>query len=177
MKEKNIGVLGIGNLLMRDDGFGVRCLEELENRYVFPDNVTLLDGGTSGLMLAPYLEDMDIIYMIDIVNLKAEPGSIHCFSDKDVRSGDIQTRLSPHQVGLMEILELCKLRGKAPERIEMVTAVPEELFMGLGLTPLLESKIDSVVDIVLERLSQEGVVWEEKGTDDQCTNSLLPRAC
>ncbi len=162
---------------MKDDGFGVRCLEELENKYVFPDTVALLDGGTSGLMLAPYLEDMDIIYMIDIVNLKDEPGSIHCFSDEDVKSGDIQTRLSPHQVGLMEILELCKLRGKAPDRIEMITVVPEELVMELGLTPLLESKIDSVIEILLERLSQDGVKWKVKDMDNQCTNSLLPRAC
>lgn len=161
---------------MRDDGFGVQCIEKLNSLYIIPENVTVLDGGTAGIMLAPYIEDMDMIYLLDAVNLQDEPGSIHRFSDQDVRSGDIQTRMSPHQVGLLEILELCKLRGKAPDRVEMITVVPEDLSMGLGLSPRLELKVDEVLDILLDCLVTDGIVLQKKGAGSQCMSSLLLKA-
>jgi hydrogenase maturation protease len=176
MKEKKIGILGIGNLLMRDDGFGVQCIEQLIQNYEFPENLTALDGGTAGIMLAPFIEGVDSLYILDSVDIEDEPGSIHCFSDSDVQSGDIQTRMSPHQVGLLEILELCKLRGKAPELVEMITVVPEDLTLGLGLSPRIEPKVTEVLDILIDRLVSDGIVLQKKGNITECTNSLLLKA-
>ena len=102
----NIGLLGIGNLLMQDEGFGVHFIEHLTENYTIPENVSVLDGGTAGIMLAPFIEDVDYLYVIDTVSIKDEPGSIHCFTDEDVRSGNVQMRLSPHQVGLIDILAM-----------------------------------------------------------------------
>ncbi len=176
MKTKKIGVLGIGNLLMRDDGFGVRCVGELTRNYVIPDNLDVLDGGTAGIMLSPFIESVEVLYILDSVNLQDTPGAVHRFTDADVQSGDIQTRMSPHQVGLLEILELCKLRGKAPERVEMITVVPKDLTLGLGLSSEVEPKVDEVLVILCDCLLLDGFVLEKKGNTTQCTNSLLLKA-
>lgn len=157
---KQIGILGIGNLLMHDEGFGVHFIEHLQENYVLPDHVAALDGGTAGIMLAPFIEDADILYVIDTVKLDAEPGSIHCFTDEDVRSGSVQMRMSPHQVGFLDILELCKLRGQAPEDIEMITVVPKDLDLAIGLSPELAPKIKEVTKILLQSLVKHGTVLQ-----------------
>ena len=154
---EKIGILGVGNLLLADEGFGVHVIERLQREYRFPPSVELLDGGTAGIMLAPFMEDKDILFVLDVVNLDAQPGSIHQFGNDDVCSGNIQTRMSPHQVGLLEILDLCRLRGKAPARVEMITVVPEDLSTKIGLSPRLEDAVDEVVAILLEKLKKMGV--------------------
>jgi len=159
---KKIGILGIGNLLMHDEGFGVHFIEHLDKHYVIPDNVSTLDGGTSGIMLSPFIEDVDFLYVIDTVAIKGEPGSIHCFTDDDVRAGNIHARMSPHQVGLLDILELCKLRDKAPEKTEMITVVPKELNLFIGLTPALAPKIAEVTNILIKALAEHDTILQPK---------------
>jgi len=110
---KKIGILGIGNLLMHDEGFGVHFIEHLDKHYVIPDHVSTLDGGTAGIMLSPFIEDVDFLYVIDTVAIKDEPGSIHCFTDDDVRAGNIHARMSPHQVGLLDILRTLQTARKS----------------------------------------------------------------
>ncbi len=146
------GILGVGNLLLGDEGFGVHVINRLQEEYRFPGNVELLDGGTAGIMLSPFIEDKDILFVIDVVSLDAEPGSIHLFGHEDVCSGNIQTRMSPHQVGLLEILDLCRLREKAPQRIEMITVVPADLSTRIGLSKPLAQTVDTVIAILFEKL-------------------------
>ncbi len=153
-----IGILGVGNLLLGDEGFGVHVIDRLQEKYRFPDNVELLDGGTAGIMLAPFMEDKDILFVIDVVNLAEEPGTIHVYENKDVRAGDIQTRMSPHQVGLLEILDLCRLRGKAPGRIEMITVVPTDLSTRIGLSEPLARAVDTVIALLVEKLAKLRIV-------------------
>ncbi len=153
-QSKEIGILGVGNLLLSDEGFGIHFIERLENEYIFPPNVELLDGGTAGIMLSPYMETKDILFVIDVVNLKDEPGSIHLYSDQDIRLRNIHTKMSPHQVGLLEILDLCRLRGHAPERVEMITVVPKDLFTHIGLSKELTPALDTVLDILMEKLHE-----------------------
>jgi len=156
-KPEKIGVLGVGNLLLADEGFGIHFIERLQKEYVFPPSIELLDGGTAGIMLAPFMETKDILFVIDVVNLKDDPGTTHFFNDQDVRSGNIQTRMSPHQVGLLEILDLCRLRGKAPDRVEMLTVVPGDLSTRIGLSPPLIPVLDEVMGTLLEKLNELGI--------------------
>jgi len=159
---KKIGILGIGNLLMHDEGFGVHFIEHLDKHYVIPDHVSTLDGGTAGIMLSPFIEDVDFLYVIDTVAIKGEPGSIHCFTDDDVRAGNIHARMSPHQVGLLDILELCKLRENAPEKTEMITVVPKELDLFIGLTPALAPKIAEVMNVLIKSLAEHNTILQPK---------------
>ncbi len=154
IKRKTVGILGIGNYLVRDEGFGVHFIERLTKQYDLPDNIEVLDGGTAGIMLSPFIEQLDILYVIDTVAIDGEPGTIHRFTDKDVRSGNIATRLSPHQVGLLEILDICRLRDKAPQYVEMITVIPEDLTSGIELTKCLEPKLDEVMQILLAELKK-----------------------
>ncbi len=163
-KQKQIGILGIGNLLMHDEGFGVHFVEYLTEHYVIPENVSVLDGGTAGIMLAPFIEDVDYLYVIDTVSIEDEPGSIHRFSDDDVRSGTVQMRMSPHQVGLIDILAMCRLREKAPERTEMITVVPKDLDVAIGLSDCLRSKIAEVTDILIGSLSSRGITLQPRAS-------------
>jgi hydrogenase maturation protease len=159
-QTEKIGILGVGNLLLADEGFGVHVIERLQQKYRFPATVELLDGGTAGIMLAPFMEDKDILFVLDVVGLEDEPGSIHQFSNEDVCSGNIQTRMSPHQVGLLEILDLCRLRGQAPDRVEMITVVPADLSTKIGLSAPLEIAVDKVVAVLLEKLEKISVFPE-----------------
>jgi hydrogenase maturation protease len=153
-QSKKTGILGVGNLLLADEGFGIHFIERLQNDFTFPPNVELLDGGTAGIMLAPFMETKDVLFVIDVVNLKDEPGSIHLYSDQDIRSGNTHTKMSPHQVGLLEILDLCRLRGHAPERVEMITVVPGDLSIRIGLSKEVTPALDSVLDILMEKLHE-----------------------
>jgi hydrogenase maturation protease len=160
--QKKIGILGIGNLLLQDEGFGVHFIEYLNKHYVIPDHVETFDGGTAGIMLAPFIEDSDILYVIDVVAVKDEPGSIHCFTDNDVRAGNVHSRMSPHQVGLLDILEMCKLRDKAPEKTEMITVVPKDMDISIGLSPTLEPKLAEVADILIKSLASRGTILQPR---------------
>ncbi len=159
---ETIGILGIGNLLVRDEGFGVHFIESFTETYEVPENVKILDGGTSGIMLAPFLETVNHLFVIDVVALEDAPGTIHCFTDKDVRAGKIAARMSPHQVGLLEILDLCKLREKSPDKVEMITVVPEDLSTGIGMSDKIAPKIIEVTNILLKSLEAMNIPIKKK---------------
>ena len=155
--QKKIGILGIGNLLVSDEGFGVHAIRYLEEHYQFPDNVIIIDGGTAGIYMSPFLEECDPVIVIDVVDIDAEPGSMHYYSNEDVKAGKISTRMSPHQLGLLEVLEICKLRDAAPESVEFYCVVPKTLETSTKLSDVVAPRIKDICDIVLKRLGEMGV--------------------
>ncbi|MGE4560571.1 MAG: HyaD/HybD family hydrogenase maturation endopeptidase [Desulfobulbus sp.] len=157
-QEKTIGIMGLGNLLLGDEGFGVHCIRFLEEQYQLPENVQVIDGGTGGILLAPFIEQYDQLYVIDVVDIEDAPGSVHCFNDTDVRSGGIQTRMSPHQIGMLEILDICRIRGRVPQQVQFITVVPECLDTGMDLSPLLAGRINDVLEILLQMLGRDVAV-------------------
>lgn len=159
--NKKIGILGIGNLIVGDEGFGVHTIQYLEKHYRFPDNVVLLDGGTAGIYMSPFLEECDPVFVIDVVDIDAEPGSMHYYSSQDVKAGKLSTRMSPHQLGLLEVLEICKLRDAAPEIIEFYCVVPKNLDSTMELSSVVAPRVKEIADIILKRLEEMGVQAEK----------------
>jgi len=155
--KKKIGILGVGNLIVGDEGFGVHTVHYLEENYLFPDNVLIMDGGTAGLYMSPFLEECDPVLVIDVVDIEAEPGSIHYYSNEDVKAGKFSTRMSPHQLGLLEVLEICKLRDAAPEIVEFYCVVPKILETTDQLSDVVAPRVKEIADIVLKRLAELGV--------------------
>ena len=155
--KKKIGIAGIGNFILRDEGFGVHVVHYLQENYSFPDNVEIQDVGTAGIYMAPFLEECDPIFVIDVVDIAGEPGSFHFFTLNDVKAGNFQTRMSPHQLGLLEILEVSKLRDAAPEQIEFYTVIPKELEESIELSNVVERRKVEVADMILARLAEMGV--------------------
>ncbi len=155
--EKMAVVLGIGNLLMGDEGFGVHVLRHLERNFVFPENVRLVDCGTAGIYMAPFFEDADIAIVMDAALIDgSEPGQILRLNHQEVTASDIQSALSPHQIGVLEILEICRLRDTLPSQVEFFLVIPQRVEPTLELSQILEGKVEEMARLVMDYLRAEG---------------------
>jgi len=156
-ETKNAGILGIGNMLLSDESFGIHVVEFLEEHYSFPQSVTVFDGGTAGIYLAPFLEEHDPILVVDVVKMDgAKHGSLYTFSAEDVRNGSMQVRMSPHQLGILELLDICKLRDIQPEIVDFYCVVPKSFETGLEMTEAVSSQIPKISDLLVKRLQNMG---------------------
>ncbi len=154
---KKAGILGIGNLLLSDESFGVHVINHLEDTYAFPDTITLMDGGTAGIYMAPFLEEHDPIIVVDVVNLENEkPGKLFSFSKEDSKNDAIQTRMSPHQLGILEMLDICKFRGVVPEIVEFFCVIPQSVDTGLAMSDVVAAQVPVLSEKVVERLRELG---------------------
>jgi len=155
-----MAVLGIGNLLMGDEGFGVHVIRHLEREYRFPDQVRVHDAGTAGIYLGPILEDADHVLVVDVIRSDNPPGSLEFLDSADITGPALQSAMSPHQVGILEIIELCRLRDTAPQRVEFLCAVPERIALGLELSPTLARQVSPVAAEIVARIRRNGLAVE-----------------
>lgn len=166
MKEKSLqkktGILGIGNLLLSDEGFGVHTVHYLEEHFTFPETVEITDAGTAGIYMAPFLEEHDPILVIDVVAIDGEPGSVHCFSSKDIGKGTIPRKMSPHQLGLLELLEVCTLRESCPETVDFFCVVPVDLSTSMNLSPQITARVKEIAERIVAQLREAGHTITEK---------------
>jgi hydrogenase maturation protease len=154
-------VLGLGNILMRDEGIGVRVVEQLVERYEFPPEVQLLDGGTMGLSLLPYVEDADRLLVIDAVRVDGEAGTVVRLEGEEIPSS-LSVKISPHQMGLADLLAAARLRGRYPGELVLVGVQPGVVETGLELSPPVAAQLSSLVDAALSQLSRWGIEWTTK---------------
>jgi hydrogenase maturation protease len=141
---------------MGDEGFGVHVIRHLESACHFPEDVRLHDAGTAGIYLAPILEDVERAMVVDVIRSEKAPGTLEFLDGERLSGRDIQSSMSPHQVGILEIVEICRLRGTAPEQIEFFCVVPERVATGLELSPLLKEKVREVSLEIVKRLRLDG---------------------
>jgi hydrogenase maturation protease len=153
----SILVLGIGNLVMSDDGIGVRVVQQLAGGYRFPPGVRILDGGTLGLDLLPQLEGVERLLVVDAVETGKDPGTLIRLAGEDVPVV-LETKVSPHQMGLKDLLAVAMLQGFAPHEMVLLGVQPELLLMGMDLSPPVAAQQEALVDRVLAELSEWGVV-------------------
>jgi len=155
-----IGVYGLGNVLLCDDGFGPSAVRRLESQYVFPEGaVALRDLGTPGLDLASHLLDLEELVFLDTLSLDEEPGTVHVLGKADLLREDVKgLRQSTHEAGLREAILTADLVGRGPAEIRFFGVVPECLESGAGLSPCVERAIEPVVALTLDALARKGVV-------------------
>ena len=154
-EEKSTLILGIGNILWADEGFGVRVVEELHRKYEFPENVTLMDGGTQGLYLLQYVQTADILVVFDAVDYGLEPGTLKLVEGEAVPSFLGAKKMSLHQTGFQEVLATSEMLGDYPEHLLLVGVQPVELEdYGGSLRPLLKERIPSAIDAALAWLQK-----------------------
>jgi hydrogenase maturation protease len=151
-----VRVLGLGNVLMTDDAFGPWVVEELLARWEFPDGVSVLDIGTPGLDLTPYLADAEAVVLVDTVQADAPPGTLRLYSGRQLRSRAPAPRLSPHDPGLTEALFLLELGGAAPRDVILVGVVPETVAKGVGLTLPVREAVGAAAAEVARILGERG---------------------
>jgi hydrogenase maturation protease len=149
-------VLGIGNLVMTDDGIGVRVVQHLEKRFRFPAEVTLLDGGTLGLDLLPKLEGVDRLIVLDAVETGKEPGTVVRLAGDEIPIA-MATKLSPHQMGLKDLLSVASLLDCAPDEMVLWGVQPASVDLGTELTPPVAARLDLLASHVLDELAAWGI--------------------
>ncbi len=151
-------VLGIGNVLWADEGFGVRCVERLAQTYAFGPDVRLLDGGTQGLYLLPFLEEVDTLLVFDAVDYGLAPGSLKIVEDDDVPSFMGAKKMSLHQTGFQDVIATAQLMGYCPEKLILIGCQPQELEdYGGGLREVVSAQITPAIEIAVEKLRGLGV--------------------
>ncbi|MGD9294083.1 MAG: HyaD/HybD family hydrogenase maturation endopeptidase [Roseobacter sp.] len=151
-------VLGIGNVLWADEGFGVRCVEELARGRSFPGNVKIMDGGTQGLYLLPFLEEADTLIVFDAVDYGLAPGTLNIVEGDAVPQFMGAKKMSLHQTGFQDVIATAMLMGYRPETLILIGCQPEELEdYGGGLRDVVAAQIAPAVDIALEKLAAIGI--------------------
>jgi hydrogenase maturation protease len=149
-------VLGIGNVLWGDEGFGVRAVEALNEGFAFPDTVLLRDGGTQGLYLYDAVASARRVLVFDAVVFGLPPGTLVVRRDREVPAWG-RTKMSPHQTGFCDVLALARLRNEAPEAITLVGVQPEDLTdQGGSLRDCVRARIGDAVGLAVEELAAWG---------------------
>ncbi len=150
-------VLGIGNLLWADEGFGVRCVEALQARWEFAPHVTLVDGGTQGLYLIPQVHSARRLMILDAVDYGLPPGTLKLVEDDEVPRFLGAKKMSLHQTGFQEVLALAQLTGAYPDEVLLIGCQPEELDdYGGSLRPSVKAALEQALQVAVERLRRWG---------------------
>jgi hydrogenase maturation protease len=157
---KPIRIVGIGNVLMGDDGLGPYAIQVLKARFRFPEHVELIDGGTPGLDFLPYIADARSVIVIDTVSSAAESGTLKVYRDRDIIGSAPPPRLTPHQPGLREALMATELTDASPDEMVLLGVVPETLEQGTTLSDPVEAAVELVVDAVVVELERLGAAPE-----------------
>ena len=167
-------ILGIGNVLWADEGFGVRAVEGLHRRYQFPAQVQLLDGGTQGIYLVQYVQTADILVIFDAIDFGLRPGTLKLLYDTEVPSFLGAKKISLHQTGFQEVLALAELLGSAPRHILLIGVQPVELDdYGGSLRPALKAQLPAALDAALNYLAGHGIQARQRV--QPLTDDLLPQ--
>lgn len=168
--ERRIVVLGVGNLLWADEGFGVRCVEALGERWDLPEDVGLMDGGTLGLALVPLLLDTTHVLLFDAVAHHGEPGELIVARDDEIPGIMGAGKMSLHQVGMNDILASLELLNHKPAHFTVVGIKPVELAdYGGSLTEKVQSQLPAALQLGIDELRRWGVEVHER------TGAALPR--
>jgi hydrogenase maturation protease len=151
-------VLGIGNILWADEGFGVRCVEAMAAAYRFGPNLTLLDGGTQGIYLVDQVRDADVLVVFDAVDYGFPPGTLKCVEGDAVPHFMGAKKMSLHQTGFQEVLAMADLLGDYPEHLLLIGVQPVALEdFGGSLRPEIKSRIAPAIEVALDYLASLGV--------------------
>jgi len=153
--EHRVLILGIGNILLRDEGVGVHIVHELQNRDL-PDDVEVIDGGTAGLDILLSQEGLYKLVVIDAIRAGNKPGTIYktrySRSSSSIEYPASSIQISLHQVGLLEALSAAEKMNCAPEEVTIIGVEPEEIHLGLELSEPVTRSIPEVIRQVLEEI-------------------------
>jgi hydrogenase maturation protease len=156
-----IVVLGIGNILFTDEGYGIRVVERLDQAYEFPENVSLVDGGVLGLGLLGVVSEAEHLIVVDAIRNRQSPGTLYRLTGEEIPAR-IRAKNSLHQVDFLEALTLCQGLDRVPETV-IVGVEPADIeTLGLCLTPTVESRVSAGMDMVLSELARLGVSYRRK---------------
>ncbi|NVN90871.1 MAG: HyaD/HybD family hydrogenase maturation endopeptidase [Desulfuromonadales bacterium] len=152
-------VLGIGNLIMTDDGIGVRVVQQLAKHYRIPEGVELLEGGTLGLNLLSDLKGVERLLVVDALETGQLPGTLQRLEGDEIPLA-FETRLSPHELGLKDLLTVAAMLGDSPQEVVLWGIQPERLDLGEDLSASVAARLDDLTDRVADELRRWGLTMD-----------------
>lgn len=161
--KPNVLVLGIGNILWADEGFGVRAVEAFHRAYKAADNVTILDGGTQGLYLVQYVTEADYLIVFDAIDYGLTPGTLKLVMDDEVPKFTGAKKMSLHQTGFQEVLSAADLMGGYPQKLALIGCQPVDLEdWGGPVTEPVRAVIPQALNIAVGLLRSWGIGVEPR---------------
>ena len=155
-------VLGVGNILMSDEGVGVHAVTALAEQYDVPDEVEIVDGGTSGMDCLDRIADADLLLIADCMRSKDKaPGTITRLADDQINAW-FNTKISPHQVGLSDVLAACSFHGMSPKRVVLLGVQPASFETAMELTPAVAAVLPDLVERLAAEVAAMGVALARK---------------
>lgn len=158
---KNIVVMGVGNILMEDEGIGIRVVEKLACHYHIPDNIEIVDGGTAGTELLGTMRNTKHLIIADCVNTGASPGSLVTIKNDQIPAF-FQTKLSNHQLGISDLLAILKMTDDEPEQVTIIGMVPFSIENKLKLSKNAEKLIDEMLILLISKIENLGIKLKSK---------------
>jgi hydrogenase maturation protease len=146
-------VLGLGNILLKDEGVGVHAVNAIKGRYAFPPDVEVIDGGTLGLDLLPLIEKRDRILFVDAVDFGKEPGYVGVIDDDAIPS-TLMAKMSVHHIGLSDVLFAAKLLDIKPSKLRLIGIQPQSLEVGLDMTECISGKMEVIISMIIKTLKE-----------------------
>jgi len=150
-------VFGAGNLLLSDEGLGVHLVKQMNEKYLPSEDVEFYDGGTMGILATHKLEETSHVIIVDSLEAKGEPGELRIYKKDDIMLNKIPAKMSPHQIGLQEVLTLSELRGKAPETITFYGVIPASLESDVELSDSVAIRLNEIDDMIVSELKELGI--------------------
>jgi hydrogenase maturation protease len=145
-------LIGLGNILMQDEGIGVHAINAVKERFEVPSELEVVDGGTAGLDLLPFFEGQDRVLLVDAVDFGEEPGFIGELANEAIPARFGKNKASLHHVGLAEVLALAQLQNILPREIYLIGIQPQALEPGLELTETLQEKFEALIARLSDKL-------------------------
>ncbi len=159
-----IMILGIGNILFSDEGFGIRVIEKLTDLYEFSENVSLVDGGVLGMNLLGFISEADQLIVVDVVRNGGQPGSLVRLEGEEIPAR-VRAKNSLHQVDFLEALTMCQVFDKVPQTVILGVEPQDIETLSDELTSSIQAKVDPVIEMVLAEIARRGASYWKKNKE------------
>ncbi len=157
-----LGIIGLGNVLMGDDALGPHSVALLASRWEWPDSVALLDLGTPGPELAQLLLPFEKVVVVDSVNTGAQPGSVARIGHSELTAAPEPGTRTPHDPGLVMAMRQLELTGDGPAEITLLGVVPENLDTGAGLSPTVRAALPALLEAVVAEAASHAIIPKKR---------------
>jgi len=154
-------IIGIGNVLQKDDGLGVYAASYLNDNYIFSQNIEIINGGVEGIHLFNVLEESDHVIVLDCLQLSDTPASIYAIPAKEI-SGYGLNNGGAHEIGILQCMDMLELQGKEIPEAIVIGIVPEEVTFAFGLSDEIVTAFEDYISVVLQYLTKQGIAHTKK---------------